>query len=105
LNEAKRRIAESPGKYFGERVYGEFEGGGTQVLYLSAVPFENLALPGLPEESIPQKYLKWQKRVYSYLAVPAVLYASMVGVIHGNWRDHLDHMKEEQEKTGLRPQL
>ena len=31
----------------------------------------------------PEKYLKWQKRVYSYLAVPAVLYASMVGVIRG----------------------
>lgn len=75
------------------------------MLYLSAVPFKNLGLPELPEESIPQKYLKWQKRVYSYLAVPAVLYASMVGVIHGNWRAHLDHMKEDEEKTGLRPQL
>jgi hypothetical protein len=29
----------------------------------------------------------------------------MVGVIHGNWKDHLDHMKDEEEKTGLRPQL
>lgn len=105
LTEAKRRIAESPGKYFENRVYGEYEAGGTQVLYLSAVPFRNLGLPDLPEESVPQKYLKWQKRVYSYLAVPAVLYASMVGVIRGNWKEHLEHMEKEEEETGLRPQL
>jgi len=105
LREAKRRTEQSPGKYFQNRVYGETEGGGTQVLYLSAVGFTNLGLPELPDESVPQKYLKWQKRVYSYLAVPAVLYASMVGVIRGNWKDHLEHMEEEEKATGLRPQL
>ena len=47
LAEAKRRIAEKPGKYFEDRVYGEIEGGGTQVLYLSHVPFEKLGLPEL----------------------------------------------------------
>ena len=105
LAEAKRRIKENPGKYYQDRVYGEREGGGTQCLYLSHVPFANLGLPELPEESVPQKYLKWQKRVYSYLAVPAVLYASVVGVIRNNWKDHQEHMQEEQEETGLRPQL
>ena len=105
LAEAKRRIKENPGKYYQDRVYGEREGGGTQCLCLSHVPFVNLGLPELPEESVPQKYLKWQKRVYSYLAVPAVLYASVVGVIRNNWKDHQEHMQEEQEETGLRPQL
>ena len=105
LAEAKRRIKENPGKYYQDRVYGEREGGGTQCLYLSHVPFANLGLPELPEESVPQKYLKWQKRVYSYLAVPAVLYASVVGVIRSNWRDHQQHMQEEEKETGLRPQL
>src|SRR5438477_1684358 len=88
LAEAKRRIKENPGKYYQDRVYGEREGGGTQCLYLSHVPFANLGLPELPEESVPQKYLKWQKRVYSYLAVRAVLYASVVRVIRNNWKDH-----------------
>ena len=99
------KLKENPGKYYQDRVYGEREGGGTQCLYLSHVPFANLGLPELPEESVPQKYLKWQKRVYSYLAVPAVLYASVVGVIRNNWKDHQEHMQEEQEETGLRPQL
>ena len=105
LAEAKRRIKESPGKYYQDRVFGETEGGGTQVLYLSKVPFEKIGLPDLPPESVPEKYLKWQKRVYSYLAVPAVLYASMVGVIRGNWKKHQQHMSEEEKITGLRPQL
>ena len=105
LAEAKIRIKEHPGKYFENRVYGEFEGGGTQVLYLSHVPFEDLGLPKLPGESVPQKYLKWQKRVYSYLALPAVLYAAMVGVISGNFKKHQEHMKEEEENSGLRAQL
>ncbi len=105
LAEGKRRIQENPGKYYQDRVYGEHEAGGTQCLYLSHVPFGNLGLPDLPEESVPQKYLKWQKRVYSYLAVPAVLYASVVGVIRNNWKDHQEHMHEEEKETGLRPQL
>lgn len=105
LAEAKRRIKESPGKYFQDRIYGEHEAGGTQCLYLSHVPFTNLGLPDLPDESVPQKYLKWQKRVYSYLAVPAVVYASVVGVISGNWKEHQHHMEEEEKETGLRPQL
>ncbi len=105
LAEAKNRIKQSPGKYYQDRVFGEREGGGTQVLYLSHVPFKNLGLPELPDESVPAKYLKWQERVYSYLAVPVVLYASVVGVIRNNWKEHQEHIREEEKKTGLRAQL
>jgi Fe-S-cluster-containing dehydrogenase component len=105
LAEAKKRIKETPGKYFEDRVFGEFEGGGTQVLYLSHVPFENLGFPHLGTESIPDKFLKWQKLAYSYMAVPVVLYVTMVGVMRKNWASHQEHMEEEQKKTGLRAQL
>ena len=106
LREAKKRIQDSPGKYYNDKVFGEHDGGGTQVLYLSHVPFEKLGLPdSLGPESIPSKYLRWQKKLYSYLVVPTVLYASLVGVIRGNWKDHQHHMDEDQKKTGLRPQL
>lgn len=44
LAEAHRRIAAEPGKYV-DRVYGEHEVGGTSVLFLSAVPFEELDFP------------------------------------------------------------
>lgn len=106
LQEAKKRIKESPGKYYNDKVFGEHDGGGTQVLYLSHVPFEKLGLPdNLGPESIPSKYLKWQKKLYSYLVVPTVLYVSLVGVIRGNWKDHQHHMDMDEKKTGLRPQL
>ncbi|MBU0559921.1 MAG: 4Fe-4S dicluster domain-containing protein [Bacteroidetes bacterium] len=41
LTEAKRRIAESPDDYV-NHIYGEHEAGGTCVLYLSSVPFEEI---------------------------------------------------------------
>ncbi len=43
LAEAHRRIGASPGKYQ-PTVYGEKTGGGTSMLYLSALPFEQLGL-------------------------------------------------------------
>ena len=105
LLEAKNRIKVSPGKYYEDRVFGEKEGGGTQVLYLSHVPFDEIGLPKLSEESIPHKYLKWQKRLYSYLILPAGLYAALVGTIRKNWADHEEHAQEEEKATGLRAQL
>jgi Fe-S-cluster-containing dehydrogenase component len=50
LVEARRRQAAHPGRYV-ETIYGETDGGGTQVLYLSHVPFEKLGLPDLGDES------------------------------------------------------
>jgi len=105
LEDAKSRIAANPGRYYQDRVFGEREGGGTQVLYLSHVSFDKLGLPDLGDESIPHKFLKWQKRLYSYLVVPAGLYAALVGTISKNWKDHQGHMDEEEKISGLRPQI
>jgi len=105
LKEAKRRIAANPGKYFEDRVFGEHEGGGTQVFYLARMPFDKLGLPEPGNESIPAKYLKWQKRLYSYLVLPAGLYAVLAGTIRKNWKDHEEHMEEEEKASGLRSQL
>jgi Fe-S-cluster-containing dehydrogenase component len=105
MKEAKLRIAASPGKYFENRVFGEREAGGTQVLYLSQVAFDKLGLAQPGDESVPHKYLKWQKRLYSHLVLPAGLYAVLVGSIRKNWKDHEEHMEEEEKETGLRPQL
>jgi Fe-S-cluster-containing dehydrogenase component len=74
LKEAKRRLAESPGRYV-PKVYGETDGGGTQVLYLSHVPFEKLGLPALGDEPAPQLARSIQHGVYRGFAAPAALYA------------------------------
>jgi formate dehydrogenase iron-sulfur subunit len=44
LAEAKKRIKSSPGKYV-KHVYGEKEAGGTALLYISDVPFDQMKLP------------------------------------------------------------
>ncbi len=41
IREARRRIAQAPGHYL-DHVYGEYEAGGTSVLYLSNVSLESL---------------------------------------------------------------
>ena len=105
LEDAKARIRQNPGRYYEGRVYGEFENGGTQALYLAAVPFEKLGLPELGTESVPAAALKWQKRIYQYMILPGVLYLGLVQVIRGRFGKHEEHLHEEEKKTGLRAQL
>jgi formate dehydrogenase iron-sulfur subunit len=62
LTEARRRMANRPGRYV-DRIYGEKEAGGTSVLYLSAVPFAKLGFPEIGEKAFP---------AYSKLALTAV---------------------------------
>jgi len=54
IAEAKKRVAENPGKYYG-KIYGIQEVGGTSVFYLSAVPFEQIGLKtNVPNEALPE---------------------------------------------------
>lgn len=57
IAEALERIKAEPGKYV-ERIYGQREVGGTSMLYLSPVPFEQLGFKtNLQETALPQ--LTW----------------------------------------------
>jgi formate dehydrogenase beta subunit len=76
LKEARRRIAENPGRYV-PTVYGDTDGGGTQVLYLSHVPFEKLGFPALGDEPAPQLARSIQHGVYRGFIAPAALYAAL----------------------------
>jgi len=105
LMEAKRRIKENPGRYYKDKVYGETDNGGTQSLYLAKVPFDDLGLPELGEESVPAKTLRWQRRFYQYFAIPAVLYAGLVQVIRSNLTGYEEEAREREKQTGLRAQL
>ncbi len=88
LAEAHRRIGESPGKYQ-PTVYGEKTGGGTSMLYLSALPFEALGLErhgfrtDLGEKSPARHGEAWMSRVpWVATAVGAV----SLGLYHLNQR-------------------
>lgn len=53
IAEARKRIAEKPGEYQSQ-IYGVKEVGGTSVLFLSSVPFEELGMnTKLPNEPLP----------------------------------------------------
>jgi formate dehydrogenase beta subunit len=89
LKEAKRRLADQPGRYV-PKVYGETDGGGTQVLYLSHVPFDKLGLPALGDEPAPQLARSIQHGVYRGFIAPAALYAALGLVILRNRREKTD---------------
>ncbi len=78
LAEARRRIAAQPGKYFEDRVYGEVEGGGTHVLYLSpaGVSFQALGLPALPSRPAPELSETIQHGIYQGAIAPIALLAA-----------------------------
>ena len=54
LEEARARIKADPTRYH-DGIYGEHEAGGTNVLYLSPVPFEQIGLPRIQHESYTAK--------------------------------------------------
>ena len=95
LAEAKRRIAGKPDSYY-PKVYGESDGGGTQVLYLSAagIPFEKLGLPDLGDEPVPELTESLQHAVYQGFIAPAVLYGILGIAVYRSWR------RERQEEGG-----
>ncbi len=96
LVEARRRIAESPGRYQ-PRVYGERDGGGTQCLYLSQVPFEKLGLPTLGEAPAGQTARTVMHTVYRGMIAPAALYALLGAAILRNRRRPAGEQQEEEE--------
>lgn len=93
LEEARTRLAEAPeGKYV-PKIYGEHDGGGTQVLYLSHVPFENLDFPELGEEGVPKVQQTVQHGIYQGFVVPTALYAVLAGVM---WRNRKSGRQPEE---------
>jgi Fe-S-cluster-containing dehydrogenase component len=93
LREAKRRIAAEPDRYV-PKVYGETDGGGTQCLYLSHVPFENLGLPALGERPAPELARSLQHGIYRGFIAPVALYG-VLGVVMMRNRKH-----ERDQGTG-----
>jgi Fe-S-cluster-containing dehydrogenase component len=105
LAQAKQRIADTPGKYFENRVYGEHEAGGTQVLYLSGVAFDKIGLPKLGETSLGHYATKVSSVIYKWLSGPIVVAGILGSVIKRNWERHEAEAVEEQKETGLPEQL
>jgi Fe-S-cluster-containing dehydrogenase component len=85
LAEARRRLAAAPNRYEA-KIFGEKDGGGTQVLYLSAkgVSFQALGMPALSERSAAQFSESVSHAPYVYGVTPVVLYAAIAAVVDRN---------------------
>ena len=79
LKDARQRIEASPRKYQ-PKVYGEQDMGGTQVLYLSAVPFTKLGLPDKGPRAGANVSETLQHGIYQGFIAPAALYAGLAAV-------------------------
>ncbi len=75
--EAYRRLKESPQKYNGEGIYGDTEGGGTGVIYLSKVSFSKIGLPNLKRYSYATKSEGIQHTIYQGMIAPIIVYCGL----------------------------
>jgi Fe-S-cluster-containing dehydrogenase component len=73
-------------------IYGEKEGGGTQYIMLSAVPFEKLGLPKLPDYASAVKSEGIQHTIYKGMIAPIVL---LGGLIYATYRSTKKEEKSE----------
>ncbi|MCU7808508.1 MAG: hydrogenase 2 operon protein HybA, partial [Candidatus Thiodiazotropha sp. (ex Semelilucina semeliformis)] len=108
LNEAQRRMTLKPGEIYNyprgdvrdpdshhekavpeykQHIWGEKEAGGTNVLHISAVPFDKLGMPPLGERSYASISETVQHTLYQYLALPAIALAGLTYVVRRNNND------------------
>jgi Fe-S-cluster-containing dehydrogenase component len=95
LREAHRRLDEHPKRYI-PTVYGETEAGGTQVLYLSHVPFDKIGLPNYGPESVPNTQRTLQHGIYQGFIAPLALYGALAAVMYRNRRSPAEETEEER---------
>ncbi|MBP9212387.1 MAG: hydrogenase 2 operon protein HybA [Bacteroidetes bacterium] len=106
LRIARKRIADNPGKYYEDKIYGEYEGGGTQVLYLSHIEPKLLGhLVPLDHRSIPEQVESVQNTLYMGFLSPVIVYAALTSYMKKQWHKHEEEAKHVEEKTGLKEQL
>jgi Fe-S-cluster-containing dehydrogenase component len=100
MAEAKARIAAKPGYYFADKVYGEHEYGGTNVLYIAKVDFEKLGMPTLPDYSYATQSETIQHTIYKWMAAPAALYVTLCAIaLKHQWKRNKEE-KDNDHKGG-----
>ncbi len=122
--EAKRRLALKPGEdtsfprgnlstrdqaphtarvpNYVQQVYGDKEVGGTQVIRLSAVPFNKLGLPTLPERSNAATSETLQHTLYSGMVLPIAFLGVLGFIAKRNIKN--DDTGDDSDKPGNKPQ-
>ncbi len=99
IKEAKRRIKESPNKYY-PHIYGLEEAGGSNVLILSPVPFEQLGYSSkVPKQSMPSFTMQAMEKIPSVVSVGGIFLTGMY------WLTKRKNEVAKQEKlTSAKPE-
>lgn len=94
LQEAHLRIEKRPSAYQ-PGVYGEHDLGGTNVLYLAAVPFTKLGLPDKGSRSGASVSEIMQEGVYQSFITPLVLYGGLAAAVLRNRKKNGGDLENE----------
>jgi formate dehydrogenase iron-sulfur subunit len=92
MKEAKRRITSRPEKYL-NKIYGEEEAGGTSVLYLTSLPFDELGFKKVTKRPLPS--YTWQ----ALRLVPGIFLTVGGSLSVLSWFTHRkDRLQKEEEQ-------
>lgn len=81
-----------------QKIYGENELGGTQMLKLAAVPFDKLGMPTLPDRSFSSVSETMQHTLYGGLIAPLAFLGVLTYVAKGNVRDETNEDGNNKQK-------
>ncbi len=92
---AQERIAKNPSKYI-NHIYGLKEAGGTSVLYLSAVPFEELGFPkSIRDEDYPELTWNVLSKIPNIVSTAGVTLFGVAWIINRRMKLAAEHENEE----------
>lgn len=100
LEIAHNRLKENPGKYI-QSVYGEHELGGTNHLYLAAVPYNKLGLPVLPTNAPAEFSERIQHTIYKGFIAPVALYSTLcfIAIKNQKKQDEISDQKKTADEN------
>lgn len=87
-------VHEKPAATYVPGLYGEKEVGGTQVRFLSGVPFVKMGLPELPEQSNVARSEGIQHTLYHGMIAPLVLFSVLAAICYKT-ANHGEHVSDE----------
>ncbi|WP_413285345.1 hydrogenase 2 operon protein HybA [Vibrio sp. MA40-2] len=118
LAEAKKRIASKPGQEYDypratlesedyqtktaavyqDYIFGEFDGGGTQSLVISGVPYQKLGLPTLDTRAVGARAETMQHGIYTGMLLPIALFGGFILRTRSNIKKQDQQAKEQHQQ-------
>jgi formate dehydrogenase iron-sulfur subunit len=98
IREAEQRLRENPGKYV-NHIYGLSEVGGTSVLMLSSVPFEEFGLPAqLTRDPLPLLTYRVLSRIPDFVPLGGMMLGGLWWITHRREEVAAGEAREKAEK-------